>query len=406
MKIRSITLGTPAASGLAPAVERAGQLLTVVAARFAEAGYEVQTTRASLPPLTRTVAPRQELSTLAIEVDQTAQAGGVGYVALGPIRWQDDEARARYLASELPAALAIGERVFGAIETADAHGIRFEAVQASAKVIRALVDSTEQGFGNLRFAALARCPPDIPFFPAAYHEDDEPTFSLALQAADLAVQAFEQASSLDQAESGLTAALEAEFSKLDQLGSSIEADLGLRYAGADPTLAPFPDERQSVGAALERLGVDRFGAPGTLAGSALITRALRAVRGRRCGFAGLMLPVLEDSVLARRAAEGLYSWTELLLFSAVCGTGLDTLPLPGDISADELSGIILDVSALADALGKPLTCRLFPIPGKTAGQTTSFDFPYFANGGVLGLKRFGSAALMRRGLLSQGAPLE
>lgn len=401
MKIRSITLATPASSGLASAVERAGQLLSAVSPRFTDAGYEVQTTRVSLPPLTRTFQEGQDLATLASQVDHSAEAAGVGYVAFGPIRWKDDGPSARRLATELPKALAASERVFGAIETADASGVRFEAVQAAATVVRALVDSTEQGFGNLRFAALARCPPGIPFFPAAYHEGDEASFSLALQAADLAVEAFGRANTLDEAESSLTSALEAEFARLDQLGSSIEADFGLRYAGADPTPAPFPDDRQSIGAALERLGVDRFGAAGTLAAAALITRALRAVRGLRCGFAGLMLPVLEDSVLARRAAEGLYGWSDLLLYSAVCGTGLDTVPLPGDVSIDELSAIILDVSALAVALQKPLTCRLFPIPGKTAGQATGFDFPYFAAGSVLGVKGLGSAVLMRRGLLGQ-----
>jgi uncharacterized protein (UPF0210 family) len=398
MKIRSITLGTAVDDGLETTIERAGRLLSLISDRFSGAGYELQTTRVSLPPLVRLAGQESDLATLAERVEVAIVTAGIGYVALGPLRWTEDPPLARQLARGLPVALSGRNRVFASVETADANGVQFEAVKAAAGVIRVLADSTEQGFGNLRFAALANCPPDIPFFPAAYHEAREPVFGLALQAADLAVGAFQQADTLDHAERRLTAVVEAELSRLEEVASSLERDLELRYAGADPTPAPFPDDRESIGAALESLGVGRFGVAGTLAAAALVTRSLRKVRARSCGFAGVMLPVMEDSVLARSAAEGLYSWEELLLYSSVCGTGLDTVPLPGDITADELEAMILDVSSMAVALGKPLTCRLFPVPGKAAGEMTSFDFPFFVNAGVLRPKGMGSPMLIRRGL--------
>jgi uncharacterized protein (UPF0210 family) len=96
-----------------------------------------------------------------------------------------------------------------------------------------------------------------------------------------------------------------------------------------------------------------------------------------------MLPVLEDAVLAQRAAEGLLTVKDILLYSAVCGTGLDTLPVPGDITEEQLAAILLDVGALSQRLRKPLTARLMPVPGKRAGDQTSFDFTYFANSRVL-----------------------
>ena len=99
-----------------------------------------------------------------------------------------------------------------------------------------------------------------------------------------------------------------------------------------------------------------------------------------------MLPVLEDFTLARRAAEGTLSIKDLLLYSAVCGTGLDTIPLPGDTSSEALAAILLDLAALAQRLDKPLTARLMPIPGKQAGDATDFDFAYFANSRVMALE--------------------
>jgi hypothetical protein len=98
-----------------------------------------------------------------------------------------------------------------------------------------------------------------------------------------------------------------------------------------------------------------------------------------------MLPVLEDSVLAGRAAEGMLTVKDLLLYSAVCGTGLDTLPLPGDTSPGQIAALLLDLSALALRLDKPLTARLMPIHGKKAGDPTNFNFDYFANSRVMRL---------------------
>jgi uncharacterized protein (UPF0210 family) len=98
-----------------------------------------------------------------------------------------------------------------------------------------------------------------------------------------------------------------------------------------------------------------------------------------------MLPVLEDSTLADRAAYGTLSIKDLLLYSTVCGTGLDTVPFPGDASPDQLAAVLADVAALSVRLGKPLTARLMPIPGKAAGDDIHFNFDYFADGRVMAL---------------------
>jgi uncharacterized protein (UPF0210 family) len=88
-----------------------------------------------------------------------------------------------------------------------------------------------------------------------------------------------------------------------------------------------------------------------------------------------MLPILEDPVLAQRASEGRIRVSELLLFSSVCGTGLDVVPLAGDASADSMGRLIGDVATLSHRLRKPLSARLFPVPGKTVGETATFNDP-------------------------------
>jgi uncharacterized protein (UPF0210 family) len=88
----------------------------------------------------------------------------------------------------------------------------------------------------------------------------------------------------------------------------------------------------------------------------------------------MLLSVLEDEILAARAASGQLSVNDLLLYSTMCGTGIDAVPLPGDASLDGLTGLLLDLGAISLRLQKPLTARLMPIPGKSAGDEVHFDF--------------------------------
>jgi len=259
-------------------------------------------------------------------------------------------------------------------------------VRACADVIVKCGSITSDGFANLRFAALANVKPGAPFFPAAYHEGNVPAFALATEAADLAVEAFTNVKTIEDGRRRMVAAMEGHARKLGAVADLLKYRYSLHFGGIDYSLAPFPDESKSLGAAFERMGVPKVGLHGSLAAAAILTEAIERTNFPRAGFSGLMLPVLEDAILAKRAAEGTLSIKDLLLYSAVCGAGLDTVPLPGDTTAEQISALLLDLSALALRLDKPLTARLMPIPGKKAGDPTGFDFAYFANSRVMSLE--------------------
>ena len=133
------------------------------------------------------------------------------------------------------------------------------------------------------------------------------------------------------------------------------------------------------------MGIPKVGLHGSLAAAALLASTLDQVDFPRVGFSGLFFPQMEDAALAERAAEGVLTVKDMLMYSAVCGTGLDTIPLPGDTTPEQLTPLLLDLGALALRLDKPLTARLMPVPGKQAGEPTNFDFPFFANSRVLPL---------------------
>lgn len=384
MKIRSITCFINPSYPLDGRTLRfAGEFIQAARPAFMEAGYEVQSTRLATVPFTNLVPgyTHGELARLAQDMETAAAELGYDYLSLGPAL---PECLESY--EPIPEALAVSKNVFfsGLITTRDKR-VSLPAIHQCAKVIQQASLISPDGFANLRFAALGNVPAGSPFFPAAYHTGGEPAFALATEAADLAVKAIEQAASLDEVRKNLVTAMELNARNLAQVAYQVEKRTGVRFGGIDFSLAPFPVEERSIGKAFERLGVPVLGGHGSLAAAAFLADAMDQADFKRAGFSGLFLPVLEDAILAKRVAEGTLDVSDLLLYSAVCGTGLDTLPLPGDASPAQLSALLLDLASLSLRLAKPLTARLMPIPGKQAGDPTGFDFAYFANSQVMPL---------------------
>ena len=99
-----------------------------------------------------------------------------------------------------------------------------------------------------------------------------------------------------------------------------------------------------------------------------------------------MFSLLEDDQLASSNNKLNYSIDTLSLLSTVCGCGLDMIPIPGDTLSDEIASLILDISALSINLKKPLGVRLLPIPEKTSGMMTSFNYDFLVNTRVMLVK--------------------
>lgn len=361
-------------------VARAARLASDVKSALEAAGHDVQTLRLALPPFARTTGvDGGAVMTLAQHLEAACAVHGIDYATIGAAGPHDPP----QVYDAIPDALGATSRVFAcALITDEADRVILPALACAARVIHRLAQLTPDGFGNLRFAALANVPPGAPFLPAAYHDDQGPAIAIGLEAAALAVQACEEARSLEDARTGLVRLIERETAHiLDIVGRSCPPRV--RITGIDCSLAPFPGAGRSLGTALEALTGGRVGERGTLAAVAWLADALDRATYRRTGYSGVFLPVFEDAVLAARTAEGTVTVSDLLLWSSVCGTGLDTVPLPGDIAVEALSAILLDVAALALRLDKPLSARLMPIPGKRAGDEVVFDFPYFAPSRVL-----------------------
>jgi len=264
----------------------------------------------------------------------------------------------------------------------DSTTINYTLARQTAKVMKRLSTIQADGFANLRFAAIFNTKPGSPFYPAAYHKGP-PSFAIGTENSDLVYKAFSEAKTIEKAAHFLKKTLLAEFKKIENIAEQISKKEKIHYDGIDVSIAPSIKPDESIAYAFEKLGLGKFGEVGTLAIARVITDTIRKLDIKKCGYSGLMLPVLEDYGLAQRNTEERYNLTDLLLYSSVCGTGLDTIPLPGDVSEDKLYALLLDIASLSIKLNKPLSARLMPIPHKKAGEMTGYTFEYFVNSKIM-----------------------
>jgi uncharacterized protein (UPF0210 family) len=342
---------------------------------FESRDYEVETIRISTQPFpeyTKGLSTEQALTffknydALATEQKFAASIGPAMLTA------DDPESQADLLVEVLKNTKSIN----ASLVVADENGVRWPSVGAAARSMQKLA-ATEHSQGNFKFSAIALVPPLTPFFPGSYHTGFGHQFAIALESANTVAAAFQGAPDLATARQRLVDRLGSEARNVQELAGRVDRDTGWTYMGID--LSPAPMKNVSIAAALETLTAQPVGSPGTLTGAATITAAIRDIQIKQTGYNGLMLPVLEDSRLAQRWSEGRLSLDSLLSYSAVCGTGLDTVPLPGDVTEQQLELIIGDMASLAVKWHKPLSARLLPVTGKKPGDTTEFDDPYLVN---------------------------
>ena len=290
-----------------------------------------------------------------------------------------------FLTSTLPSTLKTFDNFFTSLQiSSTANGLNLKGLKYCCKIIKSLAHPNP--FNNLKFCVSSNVPPNTPFFPAAYHASEHAKFSLALEMADEVVKIFENYTSLTLVQQELRKKFNEIYNELIKICENGAKKSNVKFHGIDFSPAPYPTLEKSIGTAIEKLNFDHFGCRGSLIGIALIKSCIPK-KEKVIGFSGFMQPVLEDFIISKRVSEGKISLEALLLNSAICGTGLDCIPLPHDISERELFYILLDLCTLSISLNKPLTARLMPIKGKLSGDEVDFDFEYFAKSKVMNVPR-------------------
>jgi uncharacterized protein (UPF0210 family) len=339
-------------------------------AGFAGAGGRVTTQ--PFPQYTRGMT-RDDALALIRSLGALAQQDHVA-LNIGPAMMTDDDDTTA--AELLPAVLADG-RTYASIIVADETGIHWRAVREAARLIHEIAAASPNGNGNFDFAAIAMMKPYGPYYPGSWHQGPGRHFAIAMETANVVNDVFRRYHDPAEAQAHLAAALSRYTKEAEAVATRLAAATGWTYDGIDAT--PAPSAEHSIAAAFESYLGARIGTPGSMTAAGIITRAVQSTPVKRTGYSGLMVPVMEDDLLARRWSEGAFTLDSIMAWSAVCAGGVDTLPLAGDISEDQLARIIGDVSWLAFKWNKPLGARLMPSPGRSAGEMTAFTAPGIVN---------------------------
>jgi uncharacterized protein (UPF0210 family) len=344
---------------------------------FESSGYEVETVRLTTQPLAELVAGMSEEQALAFlaQLDElSVKEKFLPNVGPGMLHDADDPATMHLLERTLSTLPNIAASAI----IADEAGIHWRTIRRTAELVKYVSEHSPHSQGTFNFTATAMLKPFAPFFPGSYHTGAGRQFAIGFEGANVVRDIFaKDKGNAEAAIADLTAALTKHASVAAAVGKKVAAETGWAYLGVDPTPAPLGDV--SIGAAIEAFTGAKFGSSGTLTAVSIITAAVKAVPEKQVGYSGLMVPVMEDKILAQRWAEYTYNVDSLLAYSAVCGTGLDTIPLPGNISSEQMERIFGDVASLATKWNKPLSARLQPIQDKKPGDQTDFQDPFLFN---------------------------
>ncbi len=269
--------------------------------------------------------------------------------------------------------------------------IGHSGVAAAANLISRVSTISNNGFDNFRVGVSCDCKPHTPFFPFSYHDGDN-GFSVALETVDMFLNTIESEihNGIEAVQTTLLERLTDNLILIDKLGRDIERQTGMKFLGIDASLAPFPNGDTSVAKIVEKLGVEDFGANGSLFFTSFLTNIIKMAlfksNVRYVGFNGVMYSLLEDDYLAKRARQKNFNIDSLMLYSTVCGCGIDMVPVPGDILEEEIAAMIMDVSSLAITLNKPLGVRILPIPGKKGNELTGFNYDFLVDTRIMNVR--------------------
>jgi uncharacterized protein (UPF0210 family) len=379
MRIRTITAGVMLDfNRLEEQIEEVGSFLNSARDIYISSGIEVQTVRLSTQrwetyPLERIpLGIQDEIS----DIESMVEKAGIDFISIGP--------------ATTPAAIKMVPSIIEATtitccssSLSQNGSIKHENLEITASAVREISRIASSGSKNFMFAALASVGPDTPFFPASYHSDDDPSFSIGLESGSVVFQAAERSANLKEFTKFLGHLYNEKLTEVRRIAVELSGDTTLK--GIDLSYAPGLEENASIALAVDDLIGAPFGSQGTLSACAAITSSLEAIDVERIGYSGLMLPVLEDKGLGAGADIGAFDIQKLLLYSSVCGTGLDAVPIPGDTPISKISATLRDTAYMSAKLGKPLSARLMPIPDKSAGDRTDLGSPYLNDCSILSL---------------------
>lgn len=347
-----------------------------------EYGIPIVNKRISVTPIALIAAASHDDNYVAYAetMERAAETLGVdligGFTALVQKGYQSGD---RKLIESIPEALNVTKRVCSSVNVGSTRsGINMDAVAQMGRVVKAI--AAIDPVNCMSLVIFANAVEDNPFMAGAFHGVGEAdrVINVGISGPGVVKRALEQVKgqSIDVVSETIKKTA-FKVTRMGQLVGNVAAErLNVPFGIVDLSLAPTPNEGDSVAEILEEIGLESVGAPGTTAALALLNDAVKKGGVMACehvgGLSGAFIPVSEDAEMIRAVTAGRLNIEKLEAMTAVCSVGLDMIAIPGDTTAETISGMIADEAAIGVINNKTTAVRVIPATGKGVGEQVDF----------------------------------
>ncbi|HIT18998.1 MAG TPA: PFL family protein [Candidatus Fimivivens faecavium] len=312
------------------------------------------------------------------------------------------------LIRSIPEAMAVTDLLCSSVNVGTTKaGINMDAVAMMGGIVKETAAATadRMSIGCAKLVVLCNAPEDNPFMAGAFHGVGEPdcVINVGVSGPGVVRAALARAGK-DLPMNEIAAIVKKTAFKITRMGQLVGTEasrmLGVPFGIIDLSLAPTPAKGDSVAHILEEMGLERCGGPGTTACLALLNDAVKKggvmASGRVGGLSGAFIPVSEDAGMMEAARCGALSIEKLEAMTSVCSVGLDMIMLPGDTTAEVISGVIADEAAIGMVNQKTTAVRVIPAVGYKVGDELNFG-GLLGGGPVMPVNNFSPAQMIGRG---------
>ena len=356
-----------------------------------EFGIPIVNKRISVTPmaLVAGASDTEDYVPFALALDRAAQTCGVNFIGGYSALVQKGMTRAdEKLIRSIPEALAATDIVCSSVNVGSTKaGINMDAVKRMGEIIKktAALTADRGGMGCAKLVVFCNAVEDNPFMAGAFHGVGEPETVINVGVSGPGVVHHALQECKGQPLDVVAETIKKTAFHVTRMGQLVAQEaskrLNVPFGVVDLSLAPTPAVGDSVARILEAMGVEVCGGHGTTAALALLNDAVKKggvmASSSVGGLSGAFIPVSEDEGMIAAARSGVLTLDKLEAMTCVCSVGLDMIAIPGDTSAETISGIIADEAAIGMVNSKTTAVRVIPAVGKKAGDTVEF-------GGLLG----------------------
>lgn len=422
LDVRTITMGIDVLSCADPDIKKfcsklydkitktAKNLVAVGDTIATEFGIPIVNKRVSVTPISIAASScnTDNYVDIACTLDRAAKDIGVNFIGgFSALVQKGVTVSDEKLITSIPEALAATERVCSSVNLGcSKSGIDMDAVKDMGQIVKktAFLTRDADSIGCTKLVVFCNAVEDNPFMAGAFHGvgEGDCAINVGVSGPGVVKRALEEVRGADF--ETLCETVKKTAFKITRVGQLVAREasqrLGVPFGIIDLSLAPTPEVGDSVAEILQVMGLEFAGAPGTTAALAILNDNVKKggimASSYVGGLSGAFIPVSEDHGMIESAKAGALSLEKLEAMTCVCSVGLDMIAIPGDTSAETISGIIADEMAIGMVNNKTTAVRVIPVYGKKAGDMATF-------GGLLGyapimpVNKFDCSAFVNRG---------